>query len=241
MHLKLLSVKYRPFGFSLNELQTLRYVFCVLLCQGYSFSVPHSQFLSSEVFSCLAVTWDDTRSWPFLMKSADGTRDYESDTEDYQTTNYNLEQRWPGLLTFINISLSIDEFTLSKSMQIKENKVDSSFLHTILSKNMIIWENIDEKQTCKKLLKTIAWIRNFWWKVSIPIFHQDKMPLTEIPKGSWAHAGFLTHWGRDKMAAVSQSTLSNAFSGMKMLEFRLRFHWSLFLRVKLTIVQHWFR
>ena len=33
----------------------------------------------------------------------------------------------------------------------------------------------------------------------------------------------LTHWGRDKMAAVSQTTLSNAFSWMKMLEFRLRF------------------
>ena len=37
------------------------------------------------------------------------------------------------------------------------------------------------------------------------------------------------------MAAVSQTTLSNAFSWMKMLEFRLRFHWSLFLRVQLTI------
>ena len=52
---------------------------------------------------------------------------------------------------------------------------------------------------------------------------------------------FLTHWGRDKMAAVSQTTLSNAFSWMKMLECRLRFHWSLFLRVQLTIIQHWFR
>ena len=51
----------------------------------------------------------------------------------------------------------------------------------------------------------------------------------------------LTHWGRDKIAAVSQTTLSNAFSWMKMLEFRLRFHWSLFLSVQLTIFQHWFR
>ena len=31
----------------------------------------------------------------------------------------------------------------------------------------------------------------------------------------------LTHWGRDKMAALSQTTRSNAFSWMKMLEFRL--------------------
>ena len=51
----------------------------------------------------------------------------------------------------------------------------------------------------------------------------------------------LTHWGRHKMAAVSQTTLSNAFSWMKMLEFRLRFHWSLFPRVQLIIIQHWFR
>ena len=51
----------------------------------------------------------------------------------------------------------------------------------------------------------------------------------------------LTHWGRDKMAVVSQTTSSNAFSGMKILEFRLRCHWSLFLRVQLTIIQHWFR
>ena len=43
----------------------------------------------------------------------------------------------------------------------------------------------------------------------------------------------LTHWGRDKMAVVSQTTLSNAFSWMKMLEFPVRFHWSLFLKVQL--------
>ena len=36
------------------------------------------------------------------------------------------------------------------------------------------------------------------------------------------------------MAAFSQTTLSIAFSWMKMLEFRLNFHWNLFLRVWLT-------
>ena len=51
----------------------------------------------------------------------------------------------------------------------------------------------------------------------------------------------LTHWGRDKMAAVSQTMFSNAFSWMKIYEFWLIFHWSLFLRVQLTIFQHWFR
>ena len=53
--------------------------------------------------------------------------------------------------------------------------------------------------------------------------------------------GHLTHWGRGKMAAISQTTLSNAFSWMKVLQFRLKFHWSLFLRMQLTKFQHWFR
>ena len=52
---------------------------------------------------------------------------------------------------------------------------------------------------------------------------------------------FLTHWDRDKMTAISQTILSNSFSWMKILEFRLKFHWSLFLKVQLTIFQHWLR
>ena len=56
-----------------------------------------------------------------------------------------------------------------------------------------------------------------------------------------SHYNSLTHWGRDKMAAIFQTTSSNAFSWMKMYEFRLKFHWSLFLRVQLTIFQYWFR
>ena len=51
----------------------------------------------------------------------------------------------------------------------------------------------------------------------------------------------LTQWGRDKMAAIFQTTFSNAFSWIKIYEFRLKFHWILFLRVQLTILQHWFR
>ena len=57
----------------------------------------------------------------------------------------------------------------------------------------------------------------------------------------WKYHDILTHWGRDKMDTISQTTFSNAFSWMKMHEFHLRFHWSLFLRIELTIFQHWFR
>ena len=51
----------------------------------------------------------------------------------------------------------------------------------------------------------------------------------------------LTHWGRDKMAAIYQTIFSNVFSWMKMYKFRLRFHWSLLPGVQLIIFQHWFR
>ena len=51
----------------------------------------------------------------------------------------------------------------------------------------------------------------------------------------------LTHWGRDKMDAISQTTFSSAFSWKKMLEFRLYFHWNMFLRVQLSIFHHWLR
>ena len=51
----------------------------------------------------------------------------------------------------------------------------------------------------------------------------------------------LTHWGRNKMDSISQTTFWSAFSWMKMFKFRITFHWSLFLRVQLTIIQHWFR
>ena len=44
-------------------------------------------------------------------------------------------------------------------------------------------------------------------------------------KGGWyAFGKTLTHWGRDKMTAISQTTLSIAFSRVKMLEFWLNFH-----------------
>ena len=51
----------------------------------------------------------------------------------------------------------------------------------------------------------------------------------------------LTHWGRDKIVAIYQTTFSNAFSWIKMHKFQLKFHWDLFPRVQLTIFHHCFR
>ena len=50
----------------------------------------------------------------------------------------------------------------------------------------------------------------------------------------------LTHGSRDEIDTVLQTTLSNAFSWLKMYWFRLKIHWSLFPGFQLTISQHWF-
>ena len=48
----------------------------------------------------------------------------------------------------------------------------------------------------------------------------------KMPSGTWRPFCFglsaLTHWDRDKIAAISQTRLSNPFSWMKMFEFRLK-------------------
>ena len=49
-----------------------------------------------------------------------------------------------------------------------------------------------------------------------------------------------THLPLDKMVA-SLDDIFNAFSSMKVIRFRFKFHWNLFPGVQLTIKQRWFR
>ena len=51
--------------------------------------------------------------------------------------------------------------------------------------------------------------------------------------------GGITHWGRDKMIAILL-IFSNAFSFVKIYQFRLKYHRSLLLKAQLIIFQHWF-
>ena len=50
----------------------------------------------------------------------------------------------------------------------------------------------------------------------------------------WYHVAVvigLTHWGREKMTAISQTTFSNAFPWIQTFEFYIKFHWNMFFRV----------
>ena len=80
--------------------------------------------------------------------------------------------------------------------------------------------------------------------IKIHIFLLKKMQLKRSTSKYWPFRlgpTVLTHLTLDKMAAIWQTTFSKAFSWMTSFVFRFKFHWSSFLRVKLTISQHWFR
>ena len=83
----------------------------------------------------------------------------------------------------------------------------------------------------------ISWIEIFIFSIR---FHWNLFVHVGVQltiSGYW-----LTHWGWDEIAAISQIIFSYAFSWieLKPYNFRFRFHWSLFLRFQLTIFQHWF-
>ena len=76
------------------------------------------------------------------------------------------------------------------------------------------------------------------WRSVVKLYMKHDIHRDLSPALFWAPS---YDWGRDNMAAISQTTFSNAFSWKKTDEFRLRFDGSLFLRVQSTIFRHWFR
>ena len=87
---------------------------------------------------------------------------------------------------------------------------------------------------CKNL--KIYWISN---KTGICVFRYIKSHMRSC-SGHGTVLNISTHWGREKMVHILQ-TFSNAISWMKTCKFRLILHWSLFLRVTLTIFHLMFR
>ena len=67
------------------------------------------------------------------------------------------------------------------------------------------------------------------------------LSLSMYYKGWVAPNSGLTHLPLDKMAAISLTIFSNALSWMKSFKCWFQDHCSLFLRVQLTINQHWIR
>ena len=68
----------------------------------------------------------------------------------------------------------------------------------------------------------------------------EKFTLIKL-MACWLTTPLVNSFPLDKMAADSQTIFSDVFSWMKSFAFGLKFNWSLFLRVQLSISQHWFR
>ena len=107
------------------------------------------------------------------------------------------------------------------------------YIHEYYTANSLrtVFETIPE--ACTTRVSERSWILYLIWMTIYPVLYLNQLATEEILN--------LTHWGRDKMAAIFQTTFSNAFSWIKSHEFWLRFQWSLFLRVQLIIFEHWFR
>ena len=71
---------------------------------------------------------------------------------------------------------------------------------------------------------------NFYWVPNSPL-------ISYVIHAKLQHQCSIAYWGWDKMATILQKIFRNRFSWMKMFEF----HWSLFMRVQLTMNWHWFR
>ena len=99
-------------------------------------------------------------------------------------------------------------------------------------------------QTSLKLVFERPIHKEHWFKSLVPDRHKpvpEPLMIQFTNMNMQPGLNDLKHWGRGEMAASFQTTFSNTFSWMKMYEFHLIFHWSLFLRFKLTTFQHWFR
>ena len=94
----------------------------------------------------------------------------------------------------------------------------------------------------KKLLKkqsSCCWFWMPWCSYEVTVI--PKQPCDDINADDSNILIMVNTLRPRQMAAIFQTTFSNAFSLMKMYPFRLIFHWSLFPMVKSTIFQHWFR
>ena len=95
------------------------------------------------------------------------------------------------------------------------------------------------QQRAAVILTTISSVLYDWrYLFSSPI-------MVCCPSHQWiidsTNAQGLTNLPLDKMASTFTDDILKCFSWMKILEFLFNFHWSLLLRVKLTISQYWFR
>ena len=184
--------------------------------------------------------------WHVINKPYDFKKPMTIDSKQHNWFYFHCFYTWPLLLTYILAWIS--NYIVYKVWD--ENwKVISP--HSLLGMQLLIHAGIKlnhanarGRSQAVKLQYTInidiAHVRfKMQWRNSTSNSSRSKIWMTE-----WL--GFVqmndnelfrvcllkpsTHWDRDKMAAISQTTFSNSFSCVKSFEFQTKFLWRLFLK-----------
>ena len=84
--------------------------------------------------------------------------------------------------------------------------------------------------------------RSLWRECNVwlMIVRTDNVYFVKRTTRGLFHWHHWTFWGRVKIAAIFQTTFSNALFWKKRYKFLSRFHWNLSPRVQLIIFEHWF-
>ena len=119
--------------------------------------------------------------------------------------------------------------------------------HVLFARNLVLFWPKRALQLTNILLKesTRGPLYNWWRRLKIcsSLYPASRQWWNDIPvaPGRCVAQVTLNYLPLDKMAAVSQTIFSEAFSWMKSVIFLSKFHWSVFLMVLLIITQHWVR
>ena len=172
-------------------------------------------------------------------------------------TEWNLDHRWINRLNEINclcqwylpfaynVAVPVSIFSFDELFSSMNWMIITSG-NSLMLLNANIGINVDVLSVGHLvILYTVAYIYRthtkspMWLQMS---HHLTVLDHQQVQRWLQSYTCFLlTHLPRNKMAAISQTIFSHGFLWMKSFVFRLKFHWSLFLRVQLTITQHWFR
>ena len=152
----------------------------------------------------------------------------------YNQTAIHLQRKCPGTPDFKNMENMLIDF-------IWLNVQAKYLIQTSLSNfkwDMALWK----WPKCPQYTQRTCWqtvatqhtgLTNHQWGLVVFTWGQFHRKCSRCVCLVWVRIPLFNTLRARQMDAISQTPFSNAFSWMKMFEYRLKFHWSLFFRVQL--------
>ena len=150
---------------------------------------------------------------------------------------YWLQYLWQIALPLEDSILSyLSYFGLNKMADILQRTVSNAYpwikmfaFRIIYHWKCLLRDSVDKKSALLEILD--------WYRIGNEPSSKPMMALSTI---AYVHHEALTHRGK-KQNGRNFAHIFQCISLNEKYEFWLIFHWSLFLRIQLTIFQHWFR